>query len=93
MANNRKRTIMIMAGGTGGHIFPGLAVADILSAKGWQVIWMGAPAMIMMVRFAFFAISGSALAGCACFSKSYDATHTGTPRTRCNFGYGRPDGA
>ena len=37
------RTIMIMAGGTGGHIFPALAVADILREQGWQVIWLGAP--------------------------------------------------
>jgi UDP-N-acetylglucosamine--N-acetylmuramyl-(pentapeptide) pyrophosphoryl-undecaprenol N-acetylglucosamine transferase len=43
MANNRKRTIMIMAGGTGGHIYPGLAVADRLRAEGWRVVWMGVP--------------------------------------------------
>ena len=34
---------LIMAGGTGGHIFPGLAVAQALLDKGWRVHWLGAP--------------------------------------------------
>lgn len=37
------RSILIMAGGTGGHIMPGLAVADVLRAQGWRVTWLGAP--------------------------------------------------
>jgi UDP-N-acetylglucosamine--N-acetylmuramyl-(pentapeptide) pyrophosphoryl-undecaprenol N-acetylglucosamine transferase len=36
-------TALVMAGGTGGHIFPGLAIAEVLRGQGWQVHWMGAP--------------------------------------------------
>jgi UDP-N-acetylglucosamine--N-acetylmuramyl-(pentapeptide) pyrophosphoryl-undecaprenol N-acetylglucosamine transferase len=38
------RTVMIAAGGTGGHVFPGLAVADFLRAGGWRVVWLGSAA-------------------------------------------------
>jgi len=42
MTNNIKApTLLVMAGGTGGHIFPGLAVADKLKSEGWHIHWLG----------------------------------------------------
>lgn len=35
---------MIMAGGTGGHVMPGLAVAAEMRARDWRVVWLGNPA-------------------------------------------------
>ena len=62
------KTALVMAGGTGGHIFPGLAVADALRDKGWSVHWLGAPgsmeAQIVPPRgFAFEAINFSGVRG------------------------------
>ena len=39
----KEKVALIMAGGTGGHIFPGLAVAQALREQGWRVHWLGAP--------------------------------------------------
>lgn len=41
MANTADLNIMIMAGGTGGHVFPALAVADALRKRGAHVEWLG----------------------------------------------------
>ncbi|MDP2833572.1 MAG: undecaprenyldiphospho-muramoylpentapeptide beta-N-acetylglucosaminyltransferase [Pseudomonadota bacterium] len=35
------RTALIMAGGTGGHVMPALAVAEALRGDGWRVVWLG----------------------------------------------------
>jgi len=36
------KTLLVMAGGTGGHIMPALAVAKEMSNRGWKVVWLGA---------------------------------------------------
>ena len=39
--NLKTKKLMIMAAGTGGHIFPGLAIAQTMIARGWEVSWLG----------------------------------------------------
>lgn len=34
------KTLMIMAGGTGGHVYPAMAVADFFKNKGWNIVWL-----------------------------------------------------
>ena len=35
------KRLMIMAAGTGGHIFPGIAIANTMKERGWEVSWLG----------------------------------------------------
>src|SRR6202047_971758 len=41
MTSVHARPILIMAGGTGGHVFPALALARLLRAKSFEVVWLG----------------------------------------------------
>lgn len=66
-----KKRLLIMAAGTGGHIIPGLAIAQTMRAKHWEVTWLGTthgmendlvpPHAIEMDRIAFSGVRGKGL--------------------------------
>lgn len=38
---NKQKKLLVMAGGTGGHVFPAIAVAQTLQKQGWEICWLG----------------------------------------------------
>ncbi len=40
MSKPARKTLMVMAGGTGGHVYPAMAVADALQNAGWHIVWL-----------------------------------------------------
>lgn len=37
----KNKKLLVMAGGTGGHVFPAIAVAQFLQKQGWDICWLG----------------------------------------------------
>lgn len=62
------KRILIMAAGTGGHVFPALAVAKALQAQGVEVAWLGTPTgmevdWVKAANIPFFSVTVSGLRG------------------------------
>ncbi len=63
-----KRTVLIMAGGTGGHIYPGLAIGEEMRNRGWNVEWLGTRAgmereIVPKAKFPFHTIAFEGVMG------------------------------
>ena len=68
MSEMLSKSILIMAGGTGGHVYPALAVADYLRGQGMQLFWLGTKAglesqIVPQNNIQFFTINISGLRG------------------------------
>jgi len=65
MSREMQKPIMVMAGGTGGHVFPALAVAECLRERGESIVWLGTRAGIeaRVVPAADFAIEWLSVQG------------------------------
>ena len=67
------KTLLVMAAGTGGHVIPGLAVAEEMQRRGWMVTWLGTQtgienrlvpkAGIVLDRVSFTGLRGKGLVG------------------------------
>jgi len=68
LQDEQLQTVMVMAAGTGGHVFPALAVAQSLAQAGYRIVWLGTPAGMEQAKvkeagFTFHAIPIGGLRG------------------------------